>query len=1162
MSTASDGHRIGRPDDYNVLRQKYKTVKHKLMKAEMQLEKNYEERKELEKELEKNYGLQRALQNANDDVQSRLANMDAKLLHAQNLLETNRSPGRNMQALEDFKGIMHFLEVSLNFITPSPDKSDASLLERLGTIIRYLHEKEARSAQLIRTNEDLVRQLQDIQSGTTSVLKVEPLIPAASVSQTVTTSSSANTEPTSTPATGTTETATTLGTGAESAAGSTPTTALVPKGGKVEAEEEAPREKVEAVLTRIMQQHEVTVSTLQSELDSLRAQFDHKETTHRTMTDRLEQKIAELTLARDMAEANLSDARTQVEDIQTALKRAEKGKTAALSSKDVKVAEIRRLEMDLEDSERNRKAKQTQAIELRRELDDLRELYDKAKNRSLVNDLNKIKKLTEEKSAMQEELNNLKKVDEDKTLELKQFKLKFERLQDEKNEDLKKQGLLQEELAAKDLELANARSTSAGFDSSAKNAERERDAAAQKVARENLEWKQKLQVLQHSMSELDNEREFLKSALALMEEKTQEHLTRKQQESDHMQQKENMVASLQLKLETAEGTIAALMQAQATDRQHLEAQREKARQHERELAEMQDKVEAAGAMDQLVKKLRSKEDSQTLATAAAAASTANDQGVVVKMEDVEATAQEARLPQAWREAIEQFQQNTDLRSEIRAEGSSHGVGNTDSDALRRQIRQKESRILELEQELKIEKESHSLIREHPSSASSLSAADKTEYSRSSIFDQDAAVSELDLRTSVEEEMLREDLVRALTRVEALEELIMSLETDVEGMHRVHEEMQIALEEKRQLILSMDRDATYKEEKVVKLERELARQKTDFAHKLAELIDCRVKLQEQELRAGLLEEEVKSARHESAALQKRTVEQQEQLEGRERALKRLEEARKLYEQVEKSTINRLKEEKATAEKLVVTELKRMQQVHEEEMKRTVTECSGSLALAQLNHERLRESWQNELQSVQRRQDEQQSRADELEQTASRMAREVEERNMLINGYMALVAEKEGQGMLQEGSEIFQGMLHQRQQDMAEIHELSDEVQQLRTAMRDQHNIMERYNENMENLANRNEVYLRQGQERELELAAEKKARYKEQQHYKQLLAEREKAIQVLEAELTEKTDAWKRREARLQSMQSGDASHGFSDGTAGAGVNDFVAAPSSTSTSGT
>jgi len=107
-----------------------------------------------------------------------------------------------------------------------------------------------------------------------------------------------------------------------------------------------------------------------------------------------------------------------------------------------------------------------------------------------------------------------------------------------------------------------------------------------------------------------------------------------------------------------------------------------------------------------------------------------------------------------------------------------------------------------------------------------------------------------------------------------------------------------------------------------------------------------------------------------------------------------------------------------------------------------------------------------------------------------------------------------------------MLGQRHDEIMTIQGLQEQIGNLQNMLEEHRKVVGQYSQNTTVLSNRNEGLVRQNQERELELTAEKKARVKEQAHLKGLLKAKEDAIQILETELREKTDALRRTEAAL------------------------------------
>src|SRR5690606_33310877 len=101
----------------------------------------------------------------------------------------------------------------------------------------------------------------------------------------------------------------------------------------------------------------------------------------------------------------------------------------------------------------------------------------------------------------------------------------------------------------------------------------------------------------------------------------------------------------------------------------------------------------------------------------------------------------------------------------------------------------------------------------------------------------------------------------------------------------------------------------------------------------------------------------------------------------------------------------------------------------------------------------------------------------------------------------------------------------------------QLQDLKEALDSQGKIISDYSQNVDLLTNRNENYLHQVQSLGEQLSQEKKNRAKELTQFKIQLANKESAIQALERELSEKMDAWRRKEAIL--TKGGASAHGSS-----------------------
>jgi hypothetical protein len=181
--------------------------------------------------------------------------------------------------------------------------------------------------------------------------------------------------------------------------------------------------------------------------------------------------------------------------------------------------------------------------------------------------------------------------------------------------------------------------------------------------------------------------------------------------------------------------------------------------------------------------------------------------------------------------------------------------------------------------------------------------------------------------------------------------------------------------------------------VERLERDLNRQTTKLDTKTKELSEARTKSQEQQSRADSLEMEQMTLKKEVETLEKIKIEREQQLEGRDNALKQLNSARNTFEKVFQSKIDRLMDEKISAEQFVNSELARIQARHEQEMRKTVEDCTASLVQAQLTQESIRT-------------EEYKERCSTADNECQRMLEEMQKLSLVLSGYAELARQQEG------------------------------------------------------------------------------------------------------------------------------------------------------------
>jgi len=283
-------------------------------------------------------------------------------------------------------------------------------------------------------------------------------------------------------------------------------------------------------------------------------------------------------------------------------------------------------------------------------------------------------------------------------------------------------------------------------------------------------------------------------------------------------------------------------------------------------------------------------------------------------------------------------------------------------------------------------------------------------------------------------------------------------------------------------------------------------------KTKELVDYRTKAQEQQSRADSLEMEHAALKKEVMALEKIKTEREHQLEGRDNALRQLNSARSTFEKVFQSKIDRLVEEKAAVERLAEADKAKLQVRHEQEMRKTVEECTASLMQAQMTQASTRLGMQGDIDLVKAERDQYKEKAEEAEQGVQNLLADMEQMNNLLSGYIEVVRQQEGMsfwryspsfvlsrrvsnchhlysqagGMISEEKTELLERLKQKQEDSAKIEQLESDVRTLRETLDGQHEILSKYDQTMVMLTNRNESYLKQVQELEDTLSRERKA----------------------------------------------------------------------------
>ncbi|KAF9575744.1 hypothetical protein EC968_001935 [Mortierella alpina] len=841
---------------------------------------------------------------------------------------------------------------------------------------------------------------------------------------------------------------------------------------------------LEATLTRVMKASEEKIAKLTEELEAVKEQ----ESTWRNNSVYFEQKLSQLTADHDKALADLEEAQAKEDNLTKLLTRSEKGKTAMQQSIDVK-------EKELSSLKRRYDVLQNEYKEKERSLAKQKQQYDTVKTRSLVHDLERIKELDGRLRDADREVIRAQKLVKEKDDLLAATKSKMWRLEEERNEGLQQLGHLQEELADKDLQLSNARAASGSIESFKKIAERERVSATQRANQEMEMLKQSLALVKKLADDREKETAFLKDAVHGSEEKISHLESRLETVSSQVKKRDDDAAIFKSTISSLERELANYRQTSDTFAVQAEGYAQKERKQQDLLSHLQKKVDAFDSVGQMQARgqkallaLRRRIDElNTSLSAPDSRTVSHNVGTDKEIKE--------ELVKTSLELLYALEKVNGLQQFTRDEGRSQYE--TEIAGLKRTTQE-------------VQKQRDSLRKE-------------IEELRSSMVDLSCVKTEPGVTVEpVSDEMVL-DLHRALATVEALEELVSTLEDEVVQMKQSREEMTKVDERLRQTIQEIEFDKMQLTERVTKLERDLGRREDDLKSKMEELASSQAKVHEQTVRGDGLEQRLQGVQRQMDLLEQDYAEQKQQLEGRESALRRLEQARNTYDKVHESKIASLKEEIKTVEKLSRTQWEKLTAAHAKEMQQTIDQCKTSIKEVQRKSE-ADLLLNSEYQAIVRERDALKAEVAELKESLDKTMKEIDDRHLLITGYMSLVSQQEGEGMLTEGSETLKGLLQQNQEQMATIEQQNQHLDLLRTALDDQIQIIMESNQNTDTLASNQERYLRQISELQDELSTLKTAHKKDLLHSK-----------ALEKELSEKTEM-------LRVLQDAAASSSISNST--------------------
>ncbi|KAG0052876.1 hypothetical protein BGZ83_002024 [Gryganskiella cystojenkinii] len=769
-------------------------------------------------------------------------------------------------------------------------------------------------------------------------------------------------------------------------------------------------------------------TALIAEVTSLKEKLDNKEAARQTIVKHFQTQLS-------AHKTSVDELRLKAENLTKELARSEKGKRTMQQTQNAKITALDEEKKKNKELETKYSDQRQLLFDTTKKLNNLQQSYDGTKHKSLSRDVAAIKKLTEELKTTNETLTETQK-------ESDRIREDRVRLEKERTEDLKRLLELQEEISARELQLSISENKINELQVSLGRSEKEMGEVTRKAKQDSQVLLQRVEAAETLAQERQSESEYLKETLAAMEVKVSEMSQQQLRQSEIARERDPLLDKMQKTIEQINEENRML---QRTEKLLLKQKEESEEENKRQVLSLQQQLETMTATNEQIKVERD--------TASMEGSKSEDSAVRTISANARGN-QHSSTPSTPQPQSKGHETNDDslIRLQLKALAADNKNQQQSYEALQKKYDELNVAHRKLQQQ------------------QSLNGGRSSQYP-----------------TLEEEERARQDIQRALATVASMDETIQSLEDESRNLRSAREQM---AETHKQLTEDLYRATDAKkllEEKVERLERELNRRTITLEVKTKELAEIRTKAQEQQARADSLEMEQEALKKEIATLEKIRVERDQQIEGRDNALKQLNAARNTFEKVFQSKIDRLMDEKAVTERMVEADRVKQQVRHEQEMRKTIEECKASLLQAELTQHNMMIGMQSDVDLIKEERDEYKAKVEELEGELRKLIANIEEQNILVQGYMDLVRQQEAEGMIPEEKGSLLALLNQRQEDIAKIEQLETDLQHLKEIVESQHEILSKYDQTMIMLTNRNESYLTQVQDLELSLANERRGR---------------------------------------------------------------------------
>ncbi|KAF9921659.1 hypothetical protein FBU30_008286 [Linnemannia zychae] len=684
---------------------------------------------------------------------------------------------------------------------------------------------------------------------------------------------------------------------------------------------------------------------LQAELEIARKELAELEA---TLQDR-DQTVARLTEERDTARTNVEEAKAKEEVLYKDAQRAHKAKSSAQDARNKVEAEFKKLETEYRELEvrynsrdRENKLDHNEVTRLRNELEAQKKSYEKVKTLPRLDDVKKIKSLNKQLEEATSRIGALEMGVKEKETLLEANRTKVQKVDDEKNEALKRLGHLQEELAKKDVELSKTRLKVGGLESSIKIIEKERDAESRK-AKQDLEMTQhELVIARKKILEREKDIEFWKASIANQEKKAEEQTLQIQSDFKAMKDANHAIDVMRMTLTKLQGEIETLQDRLQSHEIKAQNQRQTIRQQQEELDKMREKVKEFETAD--IDRVQMQEHLDTLRNKIHTLAQGSIDAQVSAGHDPTPAESNLSLPSVsifkddqpcsqngkvlWTELVRIAKVLIEIASSI------HDVRSSYQRNQNHRSNPGEDHSNEAESKIQDQVATHQRAK-HEWESLQDQLRKENERLLEQLSDQEQQLQELAEIKSMfgpgsEGTDRQVEYFRAFAGIDALEEMITEWESIIKTANGTRDYMLSICEEQAQQILQLRNQKADTEEKITRVERDLERCREDLESATTNLVQCKGDAQEEKAKADELEKELQSYKHKIIGLEQSLADQNQQLDGQARAQKRLDSARKTYDQIYESKIKRLQEEKTTSEALFHAELVKRNEAYIQEI----------------------------------------------------------------------------------------------------------------------------------------------------------------------------------------------------------------------------------------